>query len=100
MGALFDEFKEKFAKSLVNQSALKIDDVFVLAKSLATEQVKDPDMWNTFARIAVEKEHEVAGNRYFRNYSDLAWSLSKANYDGLTFWNFIQEVMTTELTRF
>lgn len=71
----------------------------MLGKPLAIEEVKDMDMWNHLARIAVENEHEVPANEYFRSYADLSWAMSKVGYDGQTYWTFIENLFETELAR-
>lgn len=56
-------------------------------------------MWDTFAKIAVAKEHEVEASEYFKSYANLSWAMTKANYDGQDFWSFIERLFTTELER-
>ena len=56
-------------------------------------------MWDTFAKIAVEREYEVEGKEYFKNYANLAFSMSKIGYEGQTFWSFIERLFATELER-
>ena len=56
-------------------------------------------MWDRFAQIAVEREYEVEEKDYFKNYANLAWSMSKVKYDGQAFWTFIERLFNTELER-
>ena len=49
----FEEYKERYAGTLATSKEIKVDDVFVLAMALAAEQIKSPEMWDSFARIAV-----------------------------------------------
>ena len=43
-------------------------------------------MWQMFARIAVAKEYEVDAKEYFQSYANLAFSMSKVDFDGQVFW--------------
>lgn len=95
----FDHYKECYARSLTESKEIKIDDVFVLATALAAEQVKSKAMWDTFARIAVEKEYEVEERQYFKSFANLAWAMSKVQFDGSQFWPFIERLFSTELKR-
>ena len=73
--------------------------MFVLATALSAEQIKNPAMWQTFARIAVEKEYEVEAKEYFRNYANLAWAMAKIGLSDEPFWTFIERLFATELER-
>lgn len=95
----FDEYKERFAASLSVSYELKIDDVFMLATALAAEQIQSPEMWKTFARIAVEKEYEVEEREYFKSYANLSWAMSKVSFEGQEFWQFIERLYKTEIER-
>lgn len=95
----FDQYKESFAANLSVSYELKIDDVFTLATPLAAEQIQSPKMWQTFARIAVQKEHEVEQREYFKNYANLSWAMSKVSYEGQEFWQFIERLYMTELEK-
>ena len=95
----FDVFKENYAQSIAISHELKIDDVFVLANSLATERIKNTAMWHRFAQVAVEREFEVEDKDYFKSFANLAWSMSKVSYDGQAFWNFIERLFSTELEK-
>ena len=43
-------------------------------------------MWQMFAQIAVAKEYEVDPKEYFVSYANLAFSMSKVEFEGQTFW--------------
>ena len=84
--AYFEQYKERYAATLVNHKELKVGDIFALSMAFAAEQIKSPEMWEAFALIAVEQEYKVPENEYFKSYANLAWALTKANYAGANFW--------------
>lgn len=56
-------------------------------------------MWDRFAKLAVEREYEVEGREYFRNFANLSWSMTKVSYGGSDFWQFIENLYLTEIEK-
>ena len=78
---------------------LKIEDIIALAMPLAAEQIKEEKVWKMFAKIALEKEHEVPAPEYFSTYANLAWCFAKVDCCEASFWNFIQNMFSNEIKR-
>ena len=95
----FEQYKEKYANMLATSKEVKVDDVFVLSMALAAEQIQSPQMWDTFARIAVQDEWAVDQREYFKSYANLSWAMTKVGYSGQDFWNFIENLFTAELEK-
>lgn len=53
-----------------------------------------------FARIALDKEHEVPASEHFSTYANLAWCFAKVDCCDPAFWQFIQNMFLTEIRRF